>query len=339
MDLDPVIRSFSSWAENSQGKARFSVESQRQDLILLKDYLKEQKTEIEDVDGVFLQGFIDELSLRYAPSTIARLTSTLHSFFGYLNLMYDMPDPSTLLKTPHISRHLPVWASSQEMEAVLADFDQSDKGILDKTIVTVLYCCGLRVSELCTLRANDVRLDQKQIRVLGKGEKERIVPLVDECVQQMALYWNVVRQPKASASSYFFVSLKGLPLNRQYVYRLTKNSALNHQLSPSFSPHSIRHSFATRLIENDTDLRMVQELLGHADISTTQIYTHVDTSRLVGSVDQALKDPGLNFDEFSAGPSSDNVNALNPSLGSRKKSKSEPESDTEIDSQAGQKKQ
>ncbi|MEY8308575.1 tyrosine-type recombinase/integrase [Erysipelotrichaceae bacterium 51-3] len=311
MDLDSVIRSFSSWAENSQGKARSSVDSQRQDLILLKEYLKEQKTQIEEVDGLFLQGFLDELSLRYAPSSIARLTSTLRSFFGYLNLMYDLPDPSTLLKAPHISRHLPVWASDAEMEAVLADFDQSDKGILDKTIVTVLYCCGLRVSELCTLRTNDVRLDQKQIRVLGKGDKERIVPLVDECIQQMALYWNVVRQPKASAASYFFVSLKGLPLNRQYVYRLTKNSALNHQLSPSFSPHSLRHSFATRLIENDTDLRMVQELLGHADISTTQIYTHVDTSRLVASVDQALKDPKLAFDKRPAksaaanGPKSD----------------------------------
>lgn len=311
MDLDSVIRSFSSWAENSQGKARSSVDSQRQDLILLKEYLKEQKTQIEEVDGLFLQGFLDELSLRYAPSSIARLTSTLRSFFGYLNLMYDLPDPSTLLKAPHISRHLPVWASDAEMEAVLADFDQSDKGILDKTIVTVLYCCGLRVSELCTLRTNDVRLDQKQIRVLGKGDKERIVPLVDECIQQMALYWNVVRQPKVSAASYFFVSLKGLPLNRQYVYRLTKNSALNHQLSPSFSPHSLRHSFATRLIENDTDLRMVQELLGHADISTTQIYTHVDTSRLVASVDQALKDPKLAFDKRPAksaaanGPKSD----------------------------------
>ncbi len=313
MDLDRLIRSYLVWAENSQGKAKATIDAQHQDLLLLKDYLREQNTTIEDVDGVFLQGFLDELSLRYASSSVARLTSTLHSFFGYLAITYDFKDPSTLLKAPKLSRHLPVWASQPEMEAMINDFDSSDKGILDQTILMVLYTCGLRVSELCNLRSNDVRLDQKQIRVQGKGNKERILPLVDECVQQMAKYWNVVRQPKAAGAMYFFVSLKGLQLNRQYVYRLTKAAALNHQLSPAFSPHSVRHSFATRLIEHDTDLRLVQELLGHAAISTTQIYTHVDTRRLVSSVDQAFGtglDLGLDKEDPPANPLPDQAKTL-----------------------------
>lgn len=301
MDLDRLIRGYLVWAENSQGKAKATIDAQHQDLLRLKEYLHEHHTTVEAADRVFLQGFLDELSLRYASSSVARLTSTLHSFFGYLAITYDLNDPSTLLKAPKLSRHLPIWASQQEMEAVLEDFDASDKGILDQTILMVLYTCGLRVSELCNLKANDVRLDQKQIRVSGKGNKERVLPLVDECVSQMARYWNVVRQPKAAASLYFFVSLKGAQLNRQYVYRLTKTAALNHQLSPAFSPHSVRHSFATRLIEHDTDLRLVQELLGHADISTTQIYTHVDTKRLVSSVDQAFG-VGLNLDSEAEDP-------------------------------------
>lgn len=294
MDISNLIRSYLIWIENGQGKAKATIASQREDLILFAHYLEEEQVRLEDVDGIFLQGFLDSLTLRYQATSVSRLTSTLRSFFAYLDIFYGLKDPSTLLQAPKRDKKLPVWAAASEIDEILKRFDTSPKGILDKTIVMVLYCCGLRVSELCTLKLNDVRLNQKQIRVYGKGGKERMIPLVDACAAQMETYIEEIRKPTGNAGMYFFVSTKGKPLNRQYVYRLVKTCAMQENLSPQFSPHSLRHSYATRLIEKDTDLRYVQELLGHSDITTTQIYTHVDSSRLIQTVDSAL--PSLNID-------------------------------------------
>lgn len=296
MDLENLVRTYLIWIENGQGKAKSTIDSQKEDLRLFVRYLKEEGVQLEDVDQVFLQGFLDSLSLRYQATSISRLTSTLRSFFGYLNIFYGLKDPSTLLQAPKREKKLPIWADGKEIDEILKRFDESPKGILDKTIIMVLFCCGLRVSELCTLKQNDVRLNQRQIRVYGKGGKERMIPLVDACVSQMETYSQTIRKPTGNAGIYFFVLPKGKQLNRQYVYRLVKACARQENLSPEFSPHSLRHSYATRLIEKDTDLRLVQELLGHSDISTTQIYTHIDSSRLVDTIDTALPSPcfGLN---------------------------------------------
>lgn len=295
MDLENLVRTYLIWIENGQGKAKATIVSQKEDLRLFVCYLKEEDVQLEDVDQVFLQGFLDSLSLRYQATSISRLTSTLRSFFGYLNIFYGLKDPSTLLQAPKREKKLPVWADGKEIDEILKRFDESPKGILDKTIIMVLFCCGLRVSELCTLKQNDVRLNQRQIRVYGKGGKERMIPLVDACVSQMETYSQTIRKPTGNAGIYFFVSPKGKQLNRQYVYRLVKACAHQENLSPEFSPHSLRHSYATRLIEKDTDLRLVQELLGHSDISTTQIYTHIDSTRLVDTIDTALPSPSFNL--------------------------------------------
>lgn len=295
MDLENLVRTYLIWIENGQGKAKATIVSQKEDLRLFVRYLKEEDVQLEDVDQVFLQGFLDSLSLRYQATSISRLTSTLRSFFGYLNIFYGLKDPSTLLQAPKREKKLPVWADGKEIDEILKRFDESPKGILDKTIIMVLFCCGLRVSELCTLKQNDARLNQRQIRVYGKGGKERMIPLVDACVSQMETYSQTIRKPTGNAGIYFFVSPKGKQLNRQYVYRLVKACARQENLSPEFSPHSLRHSYATRLIEKDTDLRLVQELLGHSDISTTQIYTHIDSSRLVDTIDTALPSPSFNL--------------------------------------------
>lgn len=288
MEMSYLIRRYLLDLENGQGKARATIESQRADLHLLSDWLAENHLDVFHVSAQHLQTFLDSLSIRYAPASIARLASTVRSFYGWLGVVYDLPDPCTLLHAPKKSQALPVWASMEQIEAVLAGFDQSSKGILDKTIVMVLYLCGLRVSELCSLKTRDVHLAQNQILIQGKGGKERLIPLVDACREQMTLYWNMAREPRTAASACFFVSPRGLPLNRKYVWRLVKKCALEERLSPAFSPHSLRHSYATRLMETGADLRMVQELLGHSDISTTQIYTHLDASRLSQSVEQAF---------------------------------------------------
>lgn len=305
MEIENLVRTYLIWIENGQGKAKATVASQKEDLTLFVRYLKEEQVKLEEVDQIFLQGFLDSLSLRYQATSVSRLTSTLRSFFSYLNIFYGLKDPSTLLQAPKREKKLPVWAAGEEIDEILKRFDSSPKGILDKTIIMVLYCCGLRVSELCTLKLNDVRLNQKQIRVYGKGGKERMIPLVDACVEQMEIYSQTIRKPTGNAGIYFFVTAKGKPLNRQYVYRLVKTCALQENLSPNFSPHSLRHSYATRLIEKDTDLRLVQELLGHSDISTTQIYTHIDSTRLVDTIDRALPCPDLDLYHSLSGQNKD----------------------------------
>lgn len=290
MNFSMLRRRYLLDLENGQGKAKATVESQREDLSLLEAWLDENGLQAEQADSRQLQRFLDELSLRYAPASIARLASTVRSFYGWLSVLYGSPDPCTLLHAPKKTRSLPVWTGMEQMEAMLSRFDSSDKGVLDRTILSVLYLCGLRVSELCSLRSQDVHLSQNQIRIQGKGGKERIIPLVDSCRDQMELYWSTVRQPKTAAAAFFFVSPRGGQLNRKYVWRLVKSSAFEENLPPSFSPHSVRHSYATRLMESGADLRMVQELLGHSDISTTQIYTHLDAGRLRRSVDRAFED-------------------------------------------------
>lgn len=289
-ELNTLIRRYLLDLENGQGKAKATIESQREDLSLLKAWLQEKQMDVMEADGLVLQSFLDELSIRYAPASIARLASTVRSFYGWLSVQYDSPDPCTLLHAPRKTRSLPVWASMEKMEAMLSRFDDSPKGILDRTILSVLYFCGLRVSELCSLKTKDVHLAQNQIRIQGKGGKERLIPLVETCREQMSRYWKEARAPKTASSAYFFISPRGGQLNRKYVWRLVKESAWQENLSPSFSPHSVRHSYATRLMESGADLRMVQELLGHSDISTTQIYTHLDTARLTRSVDQAFEE-------------------------------------------------
>lgn len=290
----PYTSAYLLWAENVEGKSQATLNAQKQDLRLFETWLNENELTIEEVNSHDLQTFVDSLSLRYASSSSARLCSTLRAFYEFLSVRYEMDNPCALLESPKKEKKLPLWISAEEMDAVLGTFDQSDKGILDKTILMVLYSTGLRVSELCSLQMRDVRLSQQTIRVLGKGQKQRQLPLNERVCRQMELYESTVRQPKTSSSAYFFVSLKGAKLNRQYVYSLVKKVAMEDHLSPALSPHSLRHSFATRLIEHDTDLRLVQELLGHSDIRTTQIYTHVDSSRLKNSVDSALPD----FDLF-----------------------------------------
>ena len=291
MTFEQALRGYLAYIANARSLSKATMQAQRADLRILDELCRQENCDFLTIDPPMLQSIVDSLAQSYEPSSLARLCSTLRSFYEYLSIQYQTGNPAQTLKAPRSVRHLPSWIASDEMDAMLARFGNDDKGILDKTIIMTLYSSGLRVSELCALEERNVRLDQGTIRVVGKGSKERIVPLNEICIEQMKLYASRVRQPDASARKFFFVSAKGKPLNRQYVYRLSKACAMANNLSPNVSPHTFRHSYATRLIEHDADLRSVQELLGHSDISTTQIYTHVDVSRLKNVYDSALPDP------------------------------------------------
>lgn len=295
-----ILKEFLLYEENAQGKAPASLKAMKNDLQHLLDWLQEQSFDLLVLEGSDLQRFLDAMSLRYEPASVARLASSLRAFFGWLAIFYGGRDPTALLFGTRQPRHLPVWASEEQVEKLLACIGDEITDCLDRTIVMVLYLCGLRVSELCTLRLSDVHFSQMQLRICGKGGKERMVPLVDACKEQMERYLHEIRKPELVLSPLFFLSKRQKPLSRQYVWRLLKRYGLEAGLSVHFSPHSLRHSYATKLLESGTDLRLVQELLGHSDISTTQIYTHLDGTRLKASVDEAFESFSLELPVKSA---------------------------------------
>ena len=202
----------------------------------------------------------------------------------------SIKDPTLYIHTHKHNEHLPIYASVQDLKVLFDSFSNSDIDIYHKTILLTLYSCGLRVSELCSLKRNDVHLSEKILKVTGKGDKERIIPIVDACVQQMELYLNLVRKNwQKKTLPNFFINQYGRVLTRQYVHNLIKKKCEECNLNPNLSAHSFRHSFASHLLDGNADLRIVQELLGHSDIQTTQIYTHIQNKRLVNAYDNAFQ--------------------------------------------------
>ena len=211
----------------------------------------------------------------------ARALSALRSFFGWYVLEGEMTDnPCDLVDAPKLGRYLPEVLSIKEVEAVLDSVDTStSQGLRDKAILEVLYGCGLRVSEAADLKIRCLHLNEGFIRVIGKGDKERVVPVGDMAVDAVNAY--MAARPKGAddaSDEYLFLSRFGRPLTRQSIFKMIKKQALIAGLRKEISPHTFRHSFATHLVENGADLLAVQEMLGHENVTTTEIYTHVDSA-------------------------------------------------------------
>ena len=212
----------------------------------------------------------------------ARLLSSLRSFFDWLILEGERPDnPCDRIEAPKLGRYLPAVLSVEEVERILDSVD-SNRGWLslrDRAILEILYGCGLRVSEACTLQISHVYLQQGFVRVVGKGNKERLVPLGEMAADAFARYLEA--RPQAAEPAFddiAFLNKNGHPLSRVAIFNLVKTQALVAGVNKEISPHTFRHSFATHLIERGADLRIVQEMLGHESILTTEIYTHIDTA-------------------------------------------------------------
>jgi len=210
----------------------------------------------------------------------ARLLSSLRSLFGYLvmeNLRKD--NPTDGIDTPKIGRYLPEVLSVEEVEAVLECVDTSSlTGLRDRAILEVLYGCGLRVGEVTTLKISDLYLDEGFVRVIGKGNKQRIVPIGEIASASVKEYLSQRSSSDEGYDDFLFLNRFGKPLSRVSVFNMVKNQAMAAGIHKEISPHTFRHSFATHLIENGADLRVVQEMLGHESILTTEIYTHIESS-------------------------------------------------------------
>jgi integrase/recombinase XerD len=233
-----------------------------------------------------LQSFLKWLNeFGIAPSTQARIISGIKSFYNYL-IMEDLlkSNPSELLESPKLGRKLPDVLSTDEIDAIIAQIDLSKKeGARNKAIIETLYSCGLRVSELVNLKLSELFFDEGFIKVIGKGNKQRLVPIGSVAIKYINIYKNELRNHliiDKKHEDFLFLNNRGKQLTRVMIFTIIKRLCEKAGIKKKISPHTFRHSFATHLVEGGADLRAVQEMLGHASITTTEIYTHLDTNYL-----------------------------------------------------------
>ncbi|MGX7446872.1 site-specific tyrosine recombinase XerD [Dolosigranulum pigrum] len=271
-----------------RGLSANTVNSYKRDIEKYLTFLTEKKiTQLDEVSRFEILDFLQTLRQSgAADNSIIRMVSSLRKFHQYLkreSIVSD--DPMQLIDTPKKASTLPKAISPQAVEQLLEAPDTTTPlGVRDRTILELMYATGLRISELVNLKLSDMHLTMGFIQTMGKGEKERIIPLGEIASQWLDHYLDGARvylqDQSAETSEYVFLNSRGKGLSRQGVWKKVKQLALEAGIDQNVTPHTLRHSFATHLLENGADLRMVQELLGHADISTTQIYTHITKTRL-----------------------------------------------------------
>lgn len=255
------------------------------DLQKLLGYLEAEHIAVTDVRLEDLQTFAATLhDIGVGPTSQCRILSGVRSFFRYLMLDgYRPDDPTELLESPQTGSHLPEVLSVEEVDMLEESVDLSKwEGHRNRAIIEVLFSCGLRVSELVGLRLSDLYTDEQYIRVRGKGSKERLVPISPRAIHELG-FWFADRNHmdiKPGEEDYVFLNRRGAHLTRTMILIMIKRQAAEAGIAKTISPHTLRHSFATALLEGGADLRMIQEMLGHESIGTTEIYTHVETSTL-----------------------------------------------------------
>lgn len=292
MNWDTVNRDFKRYLLLERGLAENSIEAYQNDVLKLQHYCELHEITIPQITTKELQNFllwINEFSI--STYSQARILSGIKTFFKFLQIEYDYEtNPAELIEAPRITRKLPSVLSIEEIDRLIAAIDlSSPEGMRNKAILEVLYGCGLRVSELCNLKRSNLFLDVEFIKVEGKGNKERLIPIGQQAIQYLKIYLNEVRvhsPVKAGHEDYVFLNRRGAALSRVMIYIIIKDLATKINLQKEISPHTFRHSFASHLVEGGADLRAVQDMLGHESITTTEIYTHIDKDYLQSVITQ-----------------------------------------------------
>ncbi|MEG0327914.1 MAG: tyrosine-type recombinase/integrase [Erysipelothrix sp.] len=245
-----------------------------------------------EVDDKLAYSYLNELyESGLSSASVARKISSLRSFYKFLQQNYGaLVNPFIHIKIRKQSRKLPQFLMFDEIEKLLLSCDDSNLGIRNQILIELMYACGLRVSEVCNLKCKDIDTSERVVRVIGKGNKERILFYYDALNPKLMNYLNVVR-PKLSkeGEDFVFVNGQGKPLTTRGVQYILEKQSEKAGLKIKVHPHMLRHSFATHLLDNGASLRIVQELLGHESLSTTQIYTHVSMKRIKDAYDEAMK--------------------------------------------------
>lgn len=281
--MNVFLKEYLAYLKLEKNLADNSVTSYKNDLTSFLNFLEEKKiTDLSEINSKSIIIFFTKLeNIGLTSSSAARYFSSIKGFLNYLLINnYINSNPIEKVSPPKLSKNLPGVLSFAEIEKILNLPNTKDKlGLRDKAMLEVFYACGLRISELLSLKLSDLFLNEEMIRVFGKGSKERIVPIGSSAINWLDTYLTNSRpllQKKMKSENYLFLNNRGSKLTRMGVWKIVNKYVKDSGIEKEIHPHTFRHSFATHLIEGGADLRSVQEMLGHADISTTQIYTHID---------------------------------------------------------------
>lgn len=292
MKWKTAIRDYQLYLKIERGLSQNTIDSYTRDLEKLLLFLDENEIKISPIaiDKNRIQQFIYEVAKRINPRSQARIISGLRSFFDYLVFEdYRKTNPTDLIEAPKIGRKLPDTLAEKEINKLINAIDLSHpQGERNRTIIETMYSCGLRVSELITLKLSDLFFEEGFIKVNGKGNKERFIPIHFTAQKYISIYINEIRthiKPTKGFEDILFLNRRGKGLSRQMIFTILKKLSIKINLNKNISPHTLRHSFATHLLKNGADLRAIQQMLGHESITTTEVYVHLDTSYLKEVVD------------------------------------------------------
>ena len=287
MNWNNYIKSFQSYLIIERGLSKNTVANYTFDLERLTKFLLENEISIspEKINEETIQQFIYAVSKEVNARSQARIISGLKSFFSYLIFEdYRADNPMELIEAPRLGRKLPDTLSIDDIDNLIAAIDLSTpEGERNRAILETLYGCGLRVSEITTLKISDLFFDEGFIKITGKGNKQRFVPIANSTQKYIELYRNSIRNHldiKKGFEDTLFLNRRGKQLTRAMIFTIIKSLAIKINLQKNISPHTLRHSFATHLLENGADLRSIQMMLGHESITTTEIYVHLDRKHL-----------------------------------------------------------
>jgi len=282
-ELNQYLQEYLAYLKLEKNLSEQSVISYFSDLKKFLSFIEEEKySDLNTITTKLISKYFEIMrDLGISSSTTARYLSSVKGFFKYLSSQeYIAKDPAEILSTRITERKLPTVLSFEEIDKLLQTPNVEERlGLRDKAILELFYSCGLRVSELINLKISDLYFSDEVIRVLGKGSKQRIVPIGSSAIYWITEYLQKVRvflEKKMKSENVIFLNVRGTKLSRMGIWKIVNKYAQEAEIVKEFHPHTFRHSFATHLLEGGADLRAVQEMLGHADISTTQIYTHID---------------------------------------------------------------
>ncbi|MGV3706004.1 MAG: site-specific tyrosine recombinase XerD [Arcticibacter sp.] len=293
MNWSTLLTGFKSYLLLERGMSQNTIEAYIRDIGKLQSFCDSTgghlPGSVSTDDLRLFLGWLNELGM--LASSQARVLSAIKTFYQYLVMETGLEhNPAALMEGPRLSRNIPDTLSVPEIQALINAIDHSkSEGMRNRAILEVMYGCGLRVSELITLKRSDLFLDIEYIKVIGKGDKQRLVPIGGEAIKYLNIYLNESRihqSVKPGFEDYVFLNRRGSPLSRVMIFLIIKDLAKKIGLRKDVSPHTFRHSFATHLIEGGADLRAVQDMLGHESITTTEIYTHLDKAYLKDMIRQ-----------------------------------------------------
>lgn len=272
-----------------KGLSNQTVECYKEDLNIFFNFKGVDET--SDLEYSDIDNFISYLSsLGKSTKTILRRATAVRNFFNFMQQENIFKKESTIVEMPKLGSYLPNVLSTDDVELLFDSISlETKEGIRDRAMLEVMYACGLRVSELLTLKKSSISPTLNCLKIKGKGNKERLVPIGEYALEYLNKYLNEVRRYNVGRNTEFvFLNRNGKPLTRQFFWQQIKKYAQIAGIDPNISPHTLRHSFATHLLENGAELRMVQDMLGHAKISTTQIYTHISSKRILSIYDMYM---------------------------------------------------